>query len=210
MPAALALMPGIAAAQVDLSTTAIVQPASGCALSNAEMVSINLFNYGSALPSGTSFNVEYVINAGAPVVELATLSAPLLGNSTFAYTFTTPADLSAPGTYTFDASVSLPGDVNPTNDAYSGYFVNNDAPTVGGTLSGPSSPGTSGTLTLSGATGDVVQWEESEDGGLRWNALANTTESQEFAGLRTPTGFRVRVRSGGCADAVSNTVTVTP
>ena len=39
------------------------------------------------------------------------------------YTFATTADLSIPGTYTFDATVRLPGDQDPSNDTLSGYSV---------------------------------------------------------------------------------------
>jgi hypothetical protein len=205
-----AMLPVVASAQADLSVVAIARPVSGCALAGTENVGIRLFNYGAALTAGTSFDVSYTINAGAPVTELIVLASTLLPDSTYDYTFVTQADLSVPGAYAFDATVSIPGDINPANDAFTGYEVVNTAPSDGGTLTGPASPATSGTLTLSGATGDVVQWEESEDGGQRWFALANTTTTQDFADLRTPTEFRVRVRNGACADAVSNGVSVTP
>src|SRR4051794_39763974 len=76
-----------AAAQNDLSVTAIVVPQSGCALAPTENVSIRIFNYGSTLPAATSFNVSYTINVGAPVVELITLASPLSSNSAMTYTF---------------------------------------------------------------------------------------------------------------------------
>jgi hypothetical protein len=199
----------------DLSVSAIRSPVGGCALTAAENVTIRLFNYGSNLPAGTTFNLAYTLNAGAPVVELAVLGSTLLSNSRFDYTFTTQANLSVPGTYTFDATVSLAGDITPTTNALSSYHITNSAPAIGGTLSGPTTPSASGTLTLADSYGDIVQWEESDDGGLRWFALANTSTSQDYAELRAPTQFRVRVHSGACdfafpGGALSNVVTVSP
>ena len=194
----------------DLSTVAVAAPQSGCALGSSETVTVRLFNYGSNMPAGMTFNVAYTVNAGAPVVETAVLGSTLLMNSTFTYTFATPANLAVPGTYTLDATVSLPGDINPANNAYTGWIVTNAAASAGGAISAPGAPGSSGTLSLNGAIGDVVQWEESDDGGLRWYALANATTTQDYAGLRAPAQFRARVRNAPCAEALSNTVTVSP
>lgn len=195
-------------AQDDLSVAAIVQPASGCALSSSENVTVRVFNYGGALITGTSFNLSYTINAGAPVTELVTLATPLLTDSTYTYTFAAPADLSAPGTYAFDASVQLSGDINPANDALTGIEVDNSAPSVGGTVDGPAMPVLEGSVGLSGQTGDVIEWQQSIDG-LRWRRLANTTATQPFALLRENTAFRARVKSGDCAPALSGAFTVT-
>jgi hypothetical protein len=194
----------------DLSVVAFAAPQAGCALGNSEIVTIRLFNYGSNLPAGSAFNVTYTINAGAPTTESVMLAATLLENSTFTYTFATPANLSTPGTYTLGATVWLPGDINPLNDAYPGWIVGNMAPSVGGAISAPGTPGSSGTLTLNSVVGDVLQWEESDDGGLRWYALANTTTTQAYADLRAPAQFRARVRNAPCAEALSNIVTVSP
>ncbi|MCK6648789.1 MAG: hypothetical protein L6Q66_03950, partial [Bacteroidia bacterium] len=71
----------------DVSVTAITQPVSGCALTATENVTIRMFNFGPTLTAGTSFNVSYTINAGAPVTELLTLGSNVLTNSTFTYTF---------------------------------------------------------------------------------------------------------------------------
>jgi hypothetical protein len=202
---------GAAHAQQDLAVLAIEAPRSACLAGGMEDVTIRVFNYGVSLPAGSAFNVSYTINAGAPVTDLVVLGSTLIANSTFGYTFTTQAYLSVPGMYTIDATVSMAGDVNPTNDAYNGYIVHNAAPSVGGTLTGPGSPSSSGILTLSGSVGTIAQWEESDDGGLRWFALANESTSQDYADLRAPTQFRVRVLGAPCgADVLSNVLTVSP
>jgi hypothetical protein len=205
--ALLALLATSASAQNDLSVISIPQPKSACALSN-EQVTVHIFNYGTTLPAGTSFNASYVINAGAPVTELITLASPLSSNSAISYVFVTQANLSTPGTYTFNAAVSLAGDVSTSNDAYSGYVVSNDAPSVGGALTAPAGAVLSGSVDLSGQTGDVVEWQQSDDGGNRWRRLVNIATNQSFALLREDTTFRALVKNGNCNAAFSEQVVV--
>lgn len=196
----------------DISVTAITAPVSGCALTATENVTIRMFNFGPTLTAGTSFNVTYVINAGAPVTELMTLGSNVLTNSTFFYTFTTQANLSVPGSYTFDATCALPGDVNPSNDAFNGYIVVNTAASVGGTVSGGTNVCTgsnSGNLTLSGHTGSVLNWEYSTDGGGTWISISNTTTTQSYLNLTVPTRYRAKVQNGSCAIATSSQAIMT-
>jgi gliding motility-associated-like protein len=199
-------------AQTDLSVTSITAPVSGCALTATENVTIHIFNFGSTLPAATTFNVSYSINAAPAVVEMVTLAAPLTSNSTYTYTFTTQANLSVVGSYTFNASVSIAGDVSPANDAFNGYIVTNTAPSVGGTISGPSSvciTGNSGNLTLSGNTGSVVRWEFSTDGGSTWINITNTTTTQSYLNLTTPRLYRALVQNGTCTAAYSAQFSIT-
>ncbi|HTF02907.1 MAG TPA: hypothetical protein VK826_02745, partial [Bacteroidia bacterium] len=198
--------------QNDLSVIAITSPVSGCAMTATENVTIRIFNFGNTLPAATNFNVSYTINAGVPVTQMVTLGSPLLSNSTFTFTFTTQANLSVPGVYTFDATVALAGDVNPTNDAFTGYMVTNTAPSVGGTVSGGTNvciSGNSGVLTLSGHTGNVLGWEYSTDGGFTWISISNTTTTQTYNNLTVPTQYRAQVQNGGCTPANSSIASMT-
>ena len=199
---AIAAMPAIA--QNDLSAASILAPQNGCALTSTESVSLRIFNHGSTLPAATSFNAAYAVNAGVPVVELITLASPLTSNSAFTYTFTTQANLSVPGTYTFDASVSLAGDVSPANNAVNGYVVTNSAASVGGSVSGTGGPTVTGSMLLSGQAGNIVEWQQSDDGGSRWRRLSNTTTTQAFDQLREHTQFRALVLNGTCPAALSS------
>lgn len=195
----------------DISVIAITQPVSGCGLTATENVTIRIFNYGPTLTAGSSFNVSYTINGGPPVTELLTLGANLLTNSTLNYTFTTQANLSVPGSYTFDATCALPGDINPSNDAFTGYIVTNTAASVGGTVTGPASvciTGNSGNLTLAGNTGNVLRWEYSTDGGFTWINVTNTTTTQPYNNLTVPTQYRAVVQNGGCASAFSSVASI--
>ena len=194
---------GMARAQ-DISAVAITAPQGGCALGSSENVTIRLFNHDANLPAGTALNVAYTVNAGAPVVEMIVLGNALLSHSTLVYTFATPANLSLPGSYIFTATVALPGDVNPSNDAFNGHVVTNSAPSGGGIASGPGAPVLSGSVSLTGQTGAIVEWQQSEDGGRRWRRLANTSASQGFGMLLRDTSFRALVRNGACAPALSS------
>jgi gliding motility-associated-like protein len=201
-----------ALAQNDLSVISITAPVSGCAMTATENVTIRVFNFGNTLPAATNFNVSYTINAGVPVTEMVVLGSPLLSNSTLTYTFTTQANLSTPGTYTFDATVALAGDVNPTNDAFTGYMVTNTANSVGGTVAGGTNvcvTGNSGVLTLSGHTGDVLRWEYSVDGGSTWINISNTTTTQSYNNLTVPTLYRAVVQNGTCTIATSSVASMT-
>jgi gliding motility-associated-like protein len=201
-----------ALAQNDLSVTNITAPVSGCALTATENVTIKIFNFGATLPAATSFNVSYTINAGAPVSQVVTLASPLTSNSTLTFTFTTQANLSVPGSYTFDATVSIAGDVSPANNAFTGYIVINTANSVGGTVAGGTNvcvTGNSGVLTLSGHTGNVLRWEYSTDGGITWINISNTTTTQAYNNLTVPTQYRAVVQNGTCSIATSSVASMT-
>ncbi|MDQ3046125.1 MAG: gliding motility-associated C-terminal domain-containing protein [Bacteroidota bacterium] len=179
---------------------AFTAPVSGCALTAAENVTVRIFNFGPGTIN-TNFNVSYTINGGPPVTE--TVVGPNIPqNTSFFYTFTTPANLSVPGTYTFNATVSgVAGDGNPGNDTYTGYVVNAISPSVGGTIAAPSSvciSGNSGTLTLSGHTGSVLGWEYSTDGGGTWISISNTSTTQTYNNLTVSTRYRAQVQNGAC------------
>jgi hypothetical protein len=190
----------------------ILQPVSGCSLGSSENVTVRIFNFGRDLPAGSLFTVGYSINAGSPVNELVVLSSGLLSHSAFTYTFVTPANLSAPGNYILDAVVSLTGDMNPINDALTGHVVTHSAATVGGGVSPDQTICgviNSGTLSLSGHTGDIIRWETSEDGGVTWRYVSQTTSQQHFLNLQTTTQYRAVVKNGACAEAMSSDATVT-
>lgn len=82
-------------------------------LGNSVPVKIHLKNLGS-VPTGTTFNLSYSINGGAPVTESS--SAVLAGQTGMNYTFTGTADFSAAGTYTVKIWIKYPTDPNASND----------------------------------------------------------------------------------------------
>lgn len=190
----------------------ILAPVSGCALTAAEVVTVRVFNFGPTLLAGSTFNVTYILDGGGPVTELVTLPANLTTNSTYTYSFTATADLSVAGAHTIDATVALLGDINASNDTYTGYSVTNTSPSVGGTVSASANVCegvNSGSLTLAGQTGSVVNWEYSTDGGFTWISIGNTTTTQAYNNIIIDTWYRANVQNGTCASASSTIAILT-
>ena len=103
----------------DVGVIEIDAPNSGCSLSASESVTIRVKNFGTS-PKDT-IPVSYRINAGVPVNE--TIIDTINPGDTLSYTFTTTADLAAPGIYIFDAWTSFSGDTNYANDSILNYTV---------------------------------------------------------------------------------------
>ena len=182
----------------DIGILSSSSPNSGCELSNNELVTIVVFNFGG--PYSGSFDVSYEINGGVPVTETISL-APFPATSTFSYTFTSLADLSIPGTYNFTFYTNLVGDVNPSNDTLSNIIIVSDPFTNGGNVDSNQSiciSGNSGVLNLSSSIGSTQFWQNSINGGSSWSNIANTTNSQNFINITQETWYRAVVKSGLC------------
>tara|TARA_B100000809_G_scaffold259526_1_gene304724 strand:+ start:10179 stop:12668 length:2490 start_codon:yes stop_codon:yes gene_type:complete len=179
-------------------------PNSGCELSNNELVTVLIFNFGLAY-SG-SFDVSYRINAGIPVTETITLS-PFSGTSSFTYTFSTPVDLSTANTYNFDFYTNLIGDVNNANDTLSNITVVSDTLTTGGfvlTSQTVCAGNNSGALNLSGSAGSIQFWESSINSGATWSNIVNTTNSENYLNIIQETRYRAVVMNGLCPQDTSS------
>ncbi len=193
----------------DLGVIRITSPQSNCTLSATEFVTIVIKNYNSS-PYVGNLSVSYKMNA-SPVVTENPSVAILAGDST-TYTFTTTANLSATGLYSFKAYTSATVDVNRGNDTLFNYVVNHYPPTAGGAVSSNNtvcSGNNNGTLTLTGQTGTVLSWDSSTDGGTNWNAIANTTITKNYLNIAATTMYRASVKSGNCSQVYSSPATVT-
>lgn len=83
---------------------------------------------------------------------------------------------------------------------------------VSGTIAGTSvlcGLGATGTLTLSGYTGNIVKWQKSTDNGLVWSDIANTTASLSLANQTMTTLYRAVVKNGSCNTVNTSAYTVT-
>ncbi len=110
----------------DTGVTAMISPTSGILLSSAEVVTVEITNFGGA--TLTDFEITYEVD-GESVTE--TVPGPLEGNSTMEYTFAQTVDLSIPGNYTVSAFTNLDGDANTDNDIIETQVVNsNCAPSM--------------------------------------------------------------------------------
>jgi len=97
----------------DVGVIAITSPADG-SLSNAETVTVTVFNYG--LNVASNFDVTYQVDGGALVTETFTNS--LASNTSAEFTFATSADLSTVGqTYSITASTAMTSDEDANNDS---------------------------------------------------------------------------------------------
>jgi gliding motility-associated-like protein len=81
---------------------------------------------------------------------------------------------------------------------------------VGGTVSGGGvfcGTTATGTLTLSGSMGVIVNWISSTNNGVSWNTTVNSTTSESYTNVSVTTGYAVIVHSGAC-DADTSSIEV--
>ncbi|MBY0425315.1 MAG: hypothetical protein K2Q22_06740, partial [Cytophagales bacterium] len=84
---------------------------------------------------------------------------------------------------------------------------------IGGTISSPSLlqciSGNSGTLTLSGYNGSILQWESSTNNFATTQTITNTAFTNAFSNLTANTSFRARVQNSVCPSTTSGIITLT-
>ncbi|MBK6836378.1 MAG: gliding motility-associated C-terminal domain-containing protein [Bacteroidetes bacterium] len=83
--------------------------------------------------------------------------------------------------------------------------------TVGGTTSGAStfcSTSATGTITLSGNTGNVLNWLSSTDGGINWTTITNASNTHNFIGLTQNTTFAAIVQNSPACLVDTSTVSL--
>jgi Subtilase family/Secretion system C-terminal sorting domain len=85
-------------------------------LGAATPITVELKNLGTILP-GSSYMMSYQVNGGTIVTE--TTSAIVASNGVYDYTFSSPYNFSAAGTYNLQIWVSYPSDPQPGNDTIS-------------------------------------------------------------------------------------------
>jgi gliding motility-associated-like protein len=97
-------------------------------------------------------------------------------------------------------------------DAISGSAtVSIEAAPEGGSIIGDGAfcvTNATGVLNLTGTTDPVVQWEYSTNGGTSWNAIANSSTTQNFTSLASTTWYRALVDGGTCPDVYSDTAII--
>ncbi len=104
---------------------AMTSPESGCGL-GAETVTVEIENLSGVAVTGVE--VSFSVDGGTPVTE--TILDDIDAFSTYTYTFTATADLSATGDHTIETSVDFPGDIDPLNDALSTTVSTFETPVV--------------------------------------------------------------------------------
>lgn len=67
----------------------------------------------------------------------------------------------------------------------------------------------SGTIMLNGQIGNIIDWESSDNGGISWTSLNNSTNIYTYNNLISSTLYRVVVGNNSCSNVYSDTVTIT-
>ncbi len=96
----------------DVGALAITAPETGSGL-GLETISFTLKNFGAA--SQSSFDVQYVIDGGSPVIE--TFAGPVTSEEEVTYSFTQQGDFSELGIYELTVTTLLAGDQDASNDS---------------------------------------------------------------------------------------------
>ncbi|NNF02436.1 MAG: hypothetical protein HKN22_07105, partial [Bacteroidia bacterium] len=158
------------ASQVDIGVEVILVDSLGdpCLYDN-ENITIGLFNNSGISGSGVPVSIQ--ITGPIPTVtinETTTNNLPAFGKAT--HTFSTPVNMSNPGTYTLVAWTSLGIDVNNSNDTATAIAVSISAPnpvtaTTNDTVLFGASP-VSGTVTASAGGSNIVWYDSSEGGSI--------------------------------------------
>ena len=104
----------------DVGITNVLSPVTNNNLTSSEVVTVNIENFGTIDQS--NFPVNYSINGGALINETYTGTIAAGGSAT--YNFTTTADLSALGNYSFTCYSSLSSDADLLNDTSYTTVVN--------------------------------------------------------------------------------------
>ena len=195
-----------AAGQVIISYTCPTYGISGvlttAVCTTAGTSTITLTGSAASLPVGV-YSVTY--NLTNPVennsIEMTVATA---GQGTFELTGLTAID-TRNITITKLTSGACFTDITLNNSA----SIVTSAITVGGAISGNTAVcygSTSGTLSLTGNVGSVLNWESSVSPFSTWIPIINTTTSYVSGSLTETTKFRAVVQNGGCA--IENSVEI--
>jgi Fungalysin metallopeptidase (M36)/Fungalysin/Thermolysin Propeptide Motif len=130
-------------------------------------------------------------------------------NTPIANTTTTLAYTNLTQTTQYRAVVQT-GTCDPANSSVATITVNNTS--VAGMITGSASvcsTANTGTLTLTGHTGSITEWQSSTDNFATNTPIANTTASLTYTNLTQTTQYRAIVQNGTCDASNSTTAVIT-
>lgn len=199
---------------------AIVNSTSGCtnlATSSTPIyvsttIAGNIVATNNTICPGSQASFSLFGNNGAVVYwQVSTNASFTSGNTTIANTTTAlNYTLSTAGTYYFRAFVQNNGCNIVSTPGYT-ITVTAGTPPVGGTVTNAQhcSGSATGSLSLSGHTGNVQYWQYSTDGGIVWTNVSNTTTSISYSNLTADRKYRAIIANGSCGTATSSIGQVT-
>jgi uncharacterized repeat protein (TIGR01451 family) len=133
------------------------------------------------------------------------LAAEGTGNiSSFTATNTTGSAISA--------TITITPEANDCSGTPFSYTITVYPESVGGSVGEDAvvcSGSNSGTLTLTGHTGNIIRWESSTDDGTTWTPIANTGTTQTYSNLTTTTWYRAVIKNGACNETYSDPAIIT-
>jgi hypothetical protein len=199
----------------DVRLTALVAPGNSGCYSATEPVTVTVLN-NTNFPLDLSANPVTVSVTATGGYSSSTVinSGIIAANGTQNVTLPATIDLTVAGTYTFNGSATVTGDINTANDALPSTNIVSAAVAVGTVSSSVGSycqTGGTPTLTLSSYAGGTIQWQESTasnsgpwtnvgTGGLTYTPSAAITQTTYYQAVVTCTA--------SAASVTSNVVTV--
>ena len=151
---------------VDVGVFGLADPIVKSCYSNAETVRVTIRNFSGVAHDFALFPVT--VNVSVTGTNPTVFTPVIINTGTLAsggnldVLITNSFDMSALGTYTFNATTVLAGDITPGNNAMTP--VDRTAAITAGTISTPFlsyCSSASPTLTLTGSTGGDIQWQTS-------------------------------------------------
>ena len=207
------------AAGINMGATALVIPASGGSgcYTSAQTITIRIRNSSLSTINFATNPVTVTTNVTGTVVQtLAALvnTGTLASNATLDVPMSTTLNMSATGTYTFDAFTSVAGDVLPANDAMPTETRTKLVLTAGVASATPGAiciTPISPTLNATGANGyGSVQWQQSTTSGSGFtNIPGGTTIPFTVAAPISQTMYYRLIVGCDAGSLTSNEVTVT-
>ncbi|HRV53522.1 MAG TPA: hypothetical protein P5162_10585, partial [Bacteroidia bacterium] len=147
----------------DAGAMALIAPSDATCFTNAETVTVSIFNYGSTALDFSVDPLTVTVNVTGAATAMLTGNATgtLAVGGTMNVTMSTTLDMSAIGTYSFNAFTTMASDGNNTNDAMAAA-TRTSVVVAGSITPSPITLCVSGTptLTLSGSSGNI-QWQQS-------------------------------------------------
>jgi subtilisin-like proprotein convertase family protein len=187
----------------DVGVAALVSPTAPSCFGSTETVSVSVKNFGTTTVDFTTMPVTVSGSTTGPnpvtftpvVLSTGTLAAGASQTVTFA---TASYDMSAAGTYVFNASTSMTGDGLSSNDALSGASLIKTAPTVTASSDVTICSGASTTLTATaGSTPPPVSGTNSTAMAIPDNNAAGVSSTINISG------------AGGASSVASVTLNIT-
>ena len=169
----------------------------------------SLFSNGICLGGVEVGRFTFIATAGTGPFTLIINDVPYLNVESGIPFYTSPSPTSTTE-YTLTSITDAKGCVRNTEIDGDIATISVYPVSVGGTVSSNATvcSGTnSGTLTLSGHTGNVVRWESSTNGWSTITTIANTTNSQAYTALTSNTQYRAVVKNPFCP-AVNSSVAI--